>query len=88
SSKKAKKDPNAPKHFLTSYIHFSREARPKVEKENPKLTPNEVVAEVAKKWNALSDKEKQKYKDIAKKDRDRYDKELEAYNKKKENEGS
>lgn len=57
--KKAKRDPNAPKPNLTSYIHFSREYRPKVEKENPKLTPNEVVSHVAKKWNSLSDSQKQ-----------------------------
>ncbi|CAO3613119.1 unnamed protein product [Cunninghamella blakesleeana] len=80
--KKQKKDPNAPKPNLTSYIHYSREIRHKVEKENPDLTPNAVVAEVAKKWNSLSDSQKQKYKDIAAKDKIRYDKEMDAYNKK------
>ena len=36
----------------------------------------DVVKEIAKCWSAMSKEEKQIYKDQAKRDKDRYDKEL------------
>ena len=60
------------KKAQTSYLHFinTKENRQTVtqdyEKNNPglKLSPKHVVKELAKKWNSLTDDEKQPYQDL------------------------
>ena len=47
---------------VNGYINYSKEMREKVKKSNPKLTPKEVTTELSKQWKALSDSEKEKFK--------------------------
>jgi hypothetical protein len=42
---------------------FSKEHRPKVKEDNPDMTFGGLGKELGKMWRALSDKEKQAYKD-------------------------
>jgi hypothetical protein len=77
--KKPTKDPNAPKRALSSFLAFSGELRPKINAEMPELKLTEVATELGRRWKALSDGEKQPYVDMAKKDKERYEAEMEHY---------
>jgi hypothetical protein len=62
---KKEKDPNAPKRPLTAMFLFAQAARPVVKKDleaelgpNAKLEPNAVQLEVTKRWNDMSEEEK------------------------------
>lgn len=77
--KKPTKDPNAPKKALSSFLAFSSELRPKITAEMPELKLTEVATELGRRWKALSDGEKQPFVDMAKKDKERYEAEMEQY---------
>lgn len=75
------KDPNAPIKNISNYLHFSKEFRPKIVKENPELKSKDVMKKIAEEWNKIKEdpKKKKKYDDIAVKDKKRYDKEISEY---------
>lgn len=56
SGKPAKKRP------LSGYMKFAQKMRPQIVKDNPKFSIIEIMKEIAKQWNALSETEKDKYK--------------------------
>eukprot|EP00043_Microstomoeca_roanoka_P025101 m.7521 g.7521 ORF g.7521 m.7521 type:complete len:262 (+) comp5238_c0_seq1:218-1003(+) len=68
-----------PNRVSSSFFIYSQEIRPKVVQENPNLTAPEVVEEVARRFNALSEEDRQKYEHQAAVDRERYLKEMEKY---------
>ena len=78
---KKTKDPNAPIKNISNYLHFSKEFRPKVVKENPDLKSKDIMKKMAEEWNKIKEdpKKKKKYDDIAIKDKKRYDKEISEY---------
>jgi hypothetical protein len=76
---KRKKDPNAPKKWKTSYISFCDDQRDKVKKANPEMSATEITTKLGALWKALSEKDKKKYEESSKKDRARYEKEMESY---------
>jgi len=78
--KKAKKDPNAPKKGLNAYMYFTKENRDKVKAEKTGLKPSEISKELGIRWKKLSPAEKKPYEEMAKKDKERYEKEFEKYN--------
>ena len=73
---KAAKDPNAPKRPMSSYFLFMNANRDELKKAEPDLKFGEMTKKLTEKWKALTDKEKQKYEDMAAKDRERYEKEM------------
>ncbi|KAK1936525.1 high mobility group protein-like protein NHP1 [Babesia divergens] len=81
--KKAKKDPNAPKRALSSYMFFAKEKRSEIIAKNPELAKD--VAAVGKMigsaWNALDEAKKAPFEKLAAEDRARYEKEKAAYKK-------
>ncbi|KAF7731664.1 hypothetical protein EC973_008834 [Apophysomyces ossiformis] len=77
--KRAPKDPNAPKRFVGSYIHFANEHREQVKADHPEANQKEVVQMLGEMWKALSESEKDRYKRIYEEDKVRYEKELEEY---------
>lgn len=79
--RKKMKDENAPKQPLTGYVRFLNERREKVRAEYPKLAFSEVSKLLGAEWSKLPQHEKQRYLDEAEKDRERYQRELEAYHK-------
>lgn len=85
NNKKEKKikDPNAPIKNLSNYLHFSKEFRPKIVKENPEIKSKDIMKKIAEEWNKIKEdpKKKKKYDDIAIKDKKRYDKDLGEYKK-------
>lgn len=78
-SKKAKKDPNAPKKCLSGFMHFSNDHRTKVKEANPEASFGEVGRLVGEAWKGLNEKAKAVYTKRAETDKDRYTKELETY---------
>ncbi|EDV25719.1 uncharacterized protein TRIADDRAFT_23407, partial [Trichoplax adhaerens] len=75
------KDSNAPKAPHTGYVRFLNDSREKVRAENPDLPFSEITKILGTKWSSLPISEKQRYLDEAEKDKERYLKELEDYEK-------
>jgi len=75
SKKKKEKDPNAPKRATTAYFFFLKENREKVKAKNPAAKMAELSKILGEEWGKISDSEKQKYKDLASKDKERYERE-------------
>ncbi|CAL8137646.1 unnamed protein product [Orchesella dallaii] len=71
-TRKAAKDPDAPKRPTTAFFFFAQVERPKVRAEHPEYKVTEVSKELGKLWGAMKPEEKQKYNDKAARDRDRY----------------
>lgn len=53
STKKKKKDPNAPKRGQSSFMFFSNDVRAKVKEENPDLTFGALVSSPLRNLNLL-----------------------------------
>ena len=54
------------KRGLTGYLLFAKEKRPEVKAELGEVKPTEVVTEVAKRWKALTEEERQEWNERAK----------------------
>jgi hypothetical protein len=80
-SKKSKKvkDPNAPKRAKSNYILFCEDRRPKLKSKNPTFSAKELIIECGKAWKSSSEKEKEKFRGLAQKDKERYQSEMEKY---------
>jgi len=74
-----KKDPNAPKRGRSAYILFSSDKRKEVEGANPGISFTEVTVKLGAMWKSLTEGAQKKYKDLAAKDKERYEKEKAAY---------
>ena len=79
---KAKKDPNKPKRARNAYTFFSSEYRDNYKKKTngAKINFTEMNKTLGDSWRKLSDKKKKKYNDLAEKDRERFNAEMEKYN--------
>nr|AFJ24846.1 high mobility group-1 [Schmidtea mediterranea] len=76
-NKRKIKDPNKPKGAWTAFFFFSDEHRKKIKEENPEYKVGDVAKVLGKMWEACKDKSK--YEEQAKRDKERYNKELEEY---------
>lgn len=61
---KAKSSPEKPKPPVSAMFIFSEEKRPKLHQERPDLSDMELTRLLARMWNELSDKKKEKYKNL------------------------
>jgi HMG (high mobility group) box len=77
---KRRKDPNAPKKWKTGYILFCVDQREKLKSENQGLSATQITSRLGALWKNLSDKEKEKYEVLSKKDKDRYESDMSSYN--------
>ncbi|XP_060557702.1 high mobility group protein 20A-like isoform X3 [Ruditapes philippinarum] len=75
------KDTNAPKQPLSGYIRFLNERRERLRTEHPGLSFVEITRLLGSEWTKLPQHEKQKYLDDADRDKERYNREMEAYQK-------
>ncbi|KAJ8661601.1 hypothetical protein O0I10_002869 [Lichtheimia ornata] len=80
--KRKSRDPNMPKNPKSAYILFSMAKREEVKKETGGDV-REVMTELARRWQALSDKQKQPYIAEATKEKKRHEKAMEEYRLKK-----
>ncbi|KAH8548643.1 high mobility group box domain-containing protein, partial [Umbelopsis sp. PMI_123] len=76
---KEKKDPNAPKQPVSSYLYFCNDRRAKMKEEQPSINPKELVSLLGKEWRALDENAKKQWERKASEDKERYQKQLEAY---------
>jgi len=76
---KRKKDPNAPKKWMTGYLLFCGDQRKKLENNTPKLSATDITKKLGELWKAVTEKEKKKYEELSKKDKERYENEMKDY---------
>ncbi|XP_069019077.1 high mobility group protein 20A isoform X3 [Embiotoca jacksoni] len=79
--KKPMKDSNAPKAPLTGYVRFMNDRREQLRAERPDVPFPEITRMLGNEWSKLPPEEKQRYLDEAEKDKERYMRELEKYQK-------
>ncbi|XP_067293003.1 high mobility group protein 20A isoform X3 [Pseudorasbora parva] len=79
--KKPLKDSNAPKAPLTGYVRFMNERREQLRAERPDVPFPEITRMLGNEWSKLPPEEKQRYLDEADRDKERYMRELEQYQK-------
>ncbi|KAG7339141.1 high mobility group box domain containing protein [Nitzschia inconspicua] len=86
ASTKYKKAPNAPRRFKSSYMFFStqkhkeiREKRNKEGENTKHLAATEVAKMVSQAWNNLSEEEREKWEEMGRKDKARYEMEKSMY---------
>lgn len=81
---KAKKkrfiDPNAPKKPYTAYIYFSNNIREDIKQQNPDFSFTDIAREMGRRFKQLNPEEKKYWQEVAAREKERYDRELEAYN--------
>lgn len=74
------KDPSAPKRAKTAYVLFCADERPKIKAENnAKLTPQETLSELGKRWKALSAKGRAPYIKISEGEKKEYKDQMSEY---------
>lgn len=78
-SKKAPKDPNAPKRPLSSYMLWAGEVRNKIKEENPEYSITDIAKMLGKMWSNVGDDERQTYKKKADDMKAKYQKRLSKY---------
>ncbi|KAI8384348.1 high mobility group box domain-containing protein, partial [Radiomyces spectabilis] len=77
--KRKKKDPNAPKRYMGSYLLWSQEFRHKLKELEPDLNPRDVAKAMGEKWKSMTEKEKEPYVKRAEKEKARYEQEMSEY---------
>jgi len=74
------KDPNKPKRAMTSFMCFANATRPQVKIDQPNLSFGDVGKTLGRLFRELTPEEKDKFIQIANKDKVRYAKAMEVYN--------
>ena len=77
-----------PKRCKSSYIYFCEDRRPEIKKENPSMDAKIIVTKLGTLWAELKKENSSKllqYEKCAKKDKQRYEKEMIEYNKMMQN---
>jgi hypothetical protein len=64
-----------PRRPQSSYFHFRREKLPEVKAQNPNIRITKISKKLGELWKALSDEEKRNYQEMARRDRERYERE-------------
>lgn len=80
---KKEKVPNKPKRNLNSYMYFYKDFRVEYLEKNPNTNSKTIAIAAGEEWNKIkgNPKKTKKYDDMVNKDKQRYEKELNEYNK-------
>eukprot|EP00357_Protocruzia_adherens_P018352 CAMPEP_0114994682 /NCGR_PEP_ID=MMETSP0216-20121206/13281_1 /TAXON_ID=223996 /ORGANISM="Protocruzia adherens, Strain Boccale" /LENGTH=436 /DNA_ID=CAMNT_0002358583 /DNA_START=105 /DNA_END=1415 /DNA_ORIENTATION=+ len=74
------KDKDGPKRSMSAYMFFNKETRELVKKDlGDDARAPDILKEVAKRWSSLTDEDKIPFAEMARKDKERYEKERKAY---------
>ncbi|MED6170129.1 High mobility group B protein 6 [Stylosanthes scabra] len=84
--KKKEKDPLKPKHPLSAYILFTNDRRAALVAENKSVV--EVTKMTGEEWKNMREEEKRPYEEMAKKKKEQYVREMEAYKQKRDEEAA
>eukprot|EP00164_Ancoracysta_twista_P005766 GFYU01007930.1.p1 GENE.GFYU01007930.1~~GFYU01007930.1.p1 ORF type:complete len:473 (-),score=154.43 GFYU01007930.1:49-1467(-) len=77
--KKRKRDPNTPRGPRSAYVFFSQMMCEDVRRENPDATPAELSKIMGIRWQQIAEEDRKLYNELAEKDKDRYNKEMEDF---------
>ena len=72
------KDPEAPKRAPSSFLLFAQEVHPKILVEMGSIPVGELGRELGRRWGRLEKEVKKRFVQVARKDRERYKKEMET----------
>lgn len=64
--------PKKIKRPRSSYAFFMRDVRGRVAAASPDKTPRELMGDIAAAWKSISDEERERYSEMARKDKQRY----------------
>eukprot|EP00559_Dactyliosolen_fragilissimus_P005522 CAMPEP_0184871716 /NCGR_PEP_ID=MMETSP0580-20130426/40877_1 /TAXON_ID=1118495 /ORGANISM="Dactyliosolen fragilissimus" /LENGTH=250 /DNA_ID=CAMNT_0027374413 /DNA_START=515 /DNA_END=1267 /DNA_ORIENTATION=+ len=78
-TKRAPKDPAAPKRASGAYVFFTNEMRPIVMKQFPGIKFVEMGRILGERWRALTPSEKKRFEDMAAEDKTRFQMEMQQY---------
>ena len=78
-SKRTPKDPSAPKRASGAYVFFTNEMRPIVMKQFPGIKFVEMGRVLGERWRALGPTEKKRFEEMAAKDKERFQAEMQQY---------
>lgn len=74
---KKMKDPNQPKKWMSSFMFFCQDKRAAMREENPEMRVRAKM--LGEMWAKMEEKEKEKFEQMAKEDRERYEEEMKAF---------
>ncbi|KAK7318124.1 hypothetical protein RJT34_02822 [Clitoria ternatea] len=83
---KKEKDPLKPKHPISAYFLFTNDRRAALVAENKNFV--EVSKITAEEWKTMTEEQRRPYEELAKKNKEKYTQEMEAYKQKKEEEAA
>jgi hypothetical protein len=78
-SKKEKRDPDAPKPVKNAFILFCSEKRAEVKEEEPDMKPTDITKKLGEMWREMDDEDKEEFQEKVKKDKERFENEMEEY---------
>ena len=78
-TRQAPKNPKEPKKNVTAYIHYSKHVRDQVKAKYPDLNFVGIGIEIGKLYRELSEEGRQRWEEVARLDKERYDREIVAY---------
>jgi len=79
--KRYPKGVGAPARPVSGYVHFLNERRESLKCEQPDIKFSELSKRLASEWSSLGEEEKQRFTELARKDRVRYEEEMKDYEK-------
>ena len=82
---KKERDPNKPKKPQTAFFMYLSDHREAIKKEFPELKVTEISKKASERWKELPEDEKKVYNDKVAEAKKQYEKDMEAYNAKKNN---
>ncbi|KXS17017.1 hypothetical protein M427DRAFT_133787 [Gonapodya prolifera JEL478] len=78
-TKKRIKDPDAPKHPMSAFLHFLKAVRPAYTKQYRGARIGEISKMISEEWKKLPGEEKDKYNAISERDKQRYAQEMKVH---------
>jgi len=88
NKRKRQKEEGAPKRPITSFMFFSQDKRAEVKRDNPDASFGELGKIIGNLWKNASAEEKEKYEKKALEDKERYRREMEIFEGKKQASGA
>ncbi|KAJ9528945.1 hypothetical protein QJQ45_000486 [Haematococcus lacustris] len=74
-----KKDPNAPKRPMSSYMLWCQDNRDRIKTDNPDMKATEITSELGRQWKEVDEGAKKKYHEKAEAEKARYKTEMKDY---------
>jgi len=79
--KKRKKDPNMPKQGMSAFFMYMNHIRETIKAQNPDFSVTDISKEVGRRWQTMSEKDKEPFKLKQQKAKEIHDKEMIEYKK-------